>query len=126
MSICTTAVSQFAALSVLDGPVDWVELRRVDFIRRRDEAMERLRTTPLVPVEPDAYPALIVDVRAVDTDDRRFATRLREEAGVVVEAGSTFGPASAGFLRLDLGVPAATLTLGVERMASFAERGRVA
>ena len=39
MSICTTAVSQFAALSVLDGPADWVELRRADFTRRRDEAM---------------------------------------------------------------------------------------
>jgi aspartate/methionine/tyrosine aminotransferase len=126
MSICTTAVSQFAALSVLNGPADWVESRRAEFARRRDEAMGRLSPTRLVAVEPDAYPALIVDARAVDADDCRFATRLREEAGVVVEAGSTFGPASAGFLRLDLGVPAATLTLGVERMASFAERGRVA
>jgi aspartate aminotransferase len=126
MSICTTAVSQFAALSVLDGPADWVESRRTEFTRRRDEAMGRLSTTRLVAVEPDASPALIVDVRAVDADDRRFVTRLREEVGVVVEAGSTFGRATAGFLRLDLGVPAATLTLGVERMANFVERGRVA
>jgi aspartate/methionine/tyrosine aminotransferase len=125
MSICTTAVSQFAALSVLDGPADWVELRRVDFIRRRDEAMGRLRTTPLVPVEPDAYPALIVDVRAVDTDDRGFAARLRAEMGVIVAAGSTFGPGTAGFVRLDLSAPAATVAAGIERMASFAERGTV-
>jgi aspartate/methionine/tyrosine aminotransferase len=126
MSICTTAVSQFAALSVLDGPAEWVELRRADFARRRDQAMARLSATPLVPVEPDAYPVLIVDVRAVDADDRRFAARLREEAGVVVEAGSTFGPSTSGFVRLDLGVPAAALSIGVERLASFAERGRVA
>lgn len=124
MSICTTAVSQFAALAALEGPQDWIDSRRAELTRRRDWAVARLRATPLVPVAPDAYPALIVDVRAVDADDRRFATRLREETGVVVAPGSTFGPTTAGFVRLDLSVPAATLTPGVERMASFAERGR--
>jgi len=124
MSICTTAVSQFAALAVLDGPTDWANARRAEFSHRRDQAMARFRPTPLVPVEPAAYPPLIIDVRAVDADDRRFAARLREETGVIVEAGSAFGPTTAGFVRLDLSVPAATLTLGVEQMASFAERGR--
>ena len=57
---------------------------------------------------------------------RNLLVWAQSEAGVVVEAGSTFGLSTAGFLRLDLGVPAATLTLGVERMASFAERGRAA
>jgi aspartate/methionine/tyrosine aminotransferase len=124
MSICTTAVSQFAALAVLDGPTDWANARRAEFSHRRDQVMTGLGPTPLVPVEPAAYPALIIDVRAVDADDRRFAARLREETGVIVEAGSVFGPTTAGFVRLDLSVPAAKLTLGIERMASFAERGR--
>jgi aspartate/methionine/tyrosine aminotransferase len=123
MSICTTAVSQFAALAVLDGPADWVGSRRADFARRRDQAVARLRTTPLIPAIPDAYPALMVDVRIVDSDDRRFAERLRAETGVVVTAGSTFGPATAGFVRLDLSAPAATVATGIERMARFAERG---
>jgi arginine:pyruvate transaminase len=124
MSICTTAVSQFAALAALDGPTDWANARRAEFSHRRDQVMTRLGPTPLVPVEPAAYPALIIDVRAVDADDRRFAARLREETGVIAEAGSVFGPTTAGFVRLDLSVPAAKLTLGIERMASFAERGR--
>jgi aspartate/methionine/tyrosine aminotransferase len=123
MSICTTAVSQFAALAVLDGPADWVGSRRADFARHRDQAVARLRTTPLIPAIPDAYPALMVDVRIVDSDDRRFAERLRAETGVVVTAGSTFGPATAGFVRLDLSAPAATVATGIERMARFAERG---
>jgi aspartate/methionine/tyrosine aminotransferase len=123
MSICTTAVSQFAALAVLDGPADWVGSRRADFARRRDQAVARLRTTPLIPAIPDAYPALMVDVCIVDSDDRRFAERLRAETGVVVTAGSTFGPATAGFVRLDLSAPAATVATGIERMARFAERG---
>jgi aspartate/methionine/tyrosine aminotransferase len=125
MSICTTAVSQFAALAVLDGPADWVESRRADFARRRDQVVARLRTTPLIPAIPDAYPALMVDVRPVDPDDRRFADRLRAETGVIVTAGSTFGPATAGFVRLDLSAPEATVATGIERMISFAERGTV-
>jgi aspartate/methionine/tyrosine aminotransferase len=123
MSICTTAVSQFAALAVLDGPHDWVDARRADFTRRRDQAIARLGATPLVPVGPDAYPALLVDVRAVDADDRHFADRLRKETGVVVAPGSALNPAPAGFVRLDLSAPAATLATGIERMASFAAGG---
>ena len=57
---------------------------------------------------------------ALDADDRRFAARLRDDTRVVVEPGSLFGPATAGFVRLDLGVPAATLREGVERLADFA------
>jgi aspartate/methionine/tyrosine aminotransferase len=125
MSICTTAVSQFAALAVLEGPADWVGSRRADFTRRRDQVVARLHTTPLIPAIPDAYSALMVDVRPVDPDDRRFADRLRAEAGVIVTAGSTFGPATAGFVRLDLSAPTATVATGIERMASFAERGTV-
>jgi len=125
MSICTTAVSQFAALAVLDGPADWVASRREDFTRRRDQVVARLRTTPLIPLVPDAYPVLMVDVRPVDADDRRFADRLRAETGVVVTAGSTFGPATSGFVRLDLSAPAVTIATGIERMASFVDRGTV-
>jgi len=125
MSICTTAVSQFAALAVLDGPADWIASRREDFTRRRDQVVAHLRTTPLIPLVPDAYPVLMVDVRPVDADDCRFADRLRAETGVVVTAGSTFGPATAGFVRLDLSAPAVTIATGIERMASFVDRGTV-
>jgi aspartate/methionine/tyrosine aminotransferase len=123
MSICTTAVSQYAALAVLDGPGDWLEARRAEYTRRRNEVIDRLQTTPLVPIEPDAYPALLVDVQAVASDDRRFAERLRAETGVVVTPGSTLSPATAGFIRLDLSVPAAALTAGLDRLASFARSG---
>jgi len=126
MSICTTAVSQYAALAILDGPADWVDARRADFARRRNEVIDRLQTTPLVPIEPDAFPALLVDVQAVDTDDRRFASRLRAETGVVVTAGSSIGQETAGFVRLDLSAPATTVAEGIERLASFSRTGSTA
>jgi aspartate/methionine/tyrosine aminotransferase len=122
MSICTTAVSQYAALAFLDDPDDWTAQRREEFSRRRDEAMSGLRDSKLVPLRPDAYPSLLIDVRAVAADDRHFAARVREASSVVVQPGSLFGPATAGFVRLDLGVPATTLREGVARLAAFAAK----
>lgn len=122
LSICTTAVSQYAALAILDDPDDWTATRREAFARRRDAVRERLKATGLKDVEPDAYPALLIDVSALDEDDRGFAEKLREATGVVVEPGSTFGPATAGYVRLDLGVPEWKLHEGIERLATFATR----
>ncbi len=122
MSICTTAVSQYAALAFLDMPEDWTASRREEFARRRDAAITGLQGTKLVPVTPDAFPALLIDTRAIDADDCRFAARVREDAEVVVQPGSLFGPATAGHVRLNLAVPAATLREGIRRLAAFAAR----
>ncbi len=124
MSICTTAVSQFAALAFLDVPEESMASRREEFARRRDEAIGGLRDSGLAPVTPDAFPPLLIDVRAVDHDDRRFAARLRQETGVIVQPGSLFGPTTTGFVRLDLGVAVATLREGIARLKSFAARER--
>jgi aspartate aminotransferase len=123
LSICTTAVSQYAALAAIEGPDGWLVDRRSGFARRRDKAMARLAAAGLGTVAPDAYPSLLIDVRPLDADDRRVAARLRDVAGVLVMAGSTFGPATAGFVRIDLGVPAAALNDGIERIARLAAGG---
>ena len=124
MSICTTAVSQYAALAALEGSEEWLNDRRAAFARRRDEAAARLGTVGLAVVPPDAYPSLLVDARPLAADERRAVARLREEAGVVVAAGPTYGPATAGFVRVDLGVPEATLREGIERIARLGAEGR--
>ncbi|HEU0113756.1 MAG TPA: hypothetical protein VFQ80_03730, partial [Thermomicrobiales bacterium] len=67
-------------------------------------------------IRPDAYPPLAIDVRAIDRDDRRLAARLAERAGVIVEPGSAFGPAMAGFIRIDLAVDETTLAAGTARI----------
>jgi aspartate/methionine/tyrosine aminotransferase len=124
MSICTTAVSQYAALAFLDMPEEWTAKRREEFARRRDDAITGLQGSGLIPITPDAFPALLVDVSAVNDDDRRFAARVREEGGVIVQPGSVYGPATAGFVRVDLGAPAATLRDGIARLAAFAQKER--
>lgn len=123
MSICTTAVSQFAALAALEGPDEWLDVRRSTFASRRDAAVAGLTAAGFTPVKPDAYPTLLFDVRNAATDSRQAADRLRERAGVVVEPGSAFGDVTAGFARIDLGVDEAVLVAGIERIAELRKEG---
>ena len=49
-------------------------------------------------------------------DSRSFATRLMEEAGVVVTPGVGFGPSGEGFYRIALTVEQARLAEAMERL----------
>jgi aspartate aminotransferase len=84
MSICTTAVSQFAALAALEGPQDWLGERRRDFVNRRELVQQRLGAVGLPAIDADAYPSLLIDSRAIDPDDQQAAARLASGAGVIV------------------------------------------
>ena len=66
----------------------------------------------LVPSCPDAFPALLVDVRAVDDDDRRFAARCGTRPGSSCSQDRFTDRRPPGFVRLDLGAPAAALRTG--------------
>lgn len=123
MSICTTAVSQFAALAALEGPTDWLEARREDFTARRTAVADQLRESSFAVVPPDAYPALLIDARSVGANDRELTARLAREHGIAVEPGSRFGDSTNGFLRIDLGVETATLQSGIERLAHVLSGG---
>lgn len=124
MSICTTAVSQFAALAALDGPTEWLGMRRSQFLRRRELVIDRLRAANLDVVVPDAWPGLLIATSSIDPNDDAVARRLREDDDVRVDAGSTFGQVSADRLRIDLGVPEQTLITGIERIVALRERSR--
>lgn len=117
LSICTTAVSQFAALAALEGPAEWLTARREDFNARRTAVEEQLRSSSFSVVPPDAYPALLIDARKVSSNDRELTARLAHEHGITVEPGSRFGNSTKGFLRIDLGVEPAVLRSGIERLA---------
>jgi aspartate aminotransferase len=123
MSICTTAISQFAALAALEGPDDWLHERRMTFAAKRDLAAERLRRAGLEVVQPSVYPSLLIDVSVLGADDREVAARLEREAGTRVEAGSNYGSATRGFIRINLAVDETTLRTGVERIVAFACNG---
>ncbi len=123
MSICTTAVSQYAALAALTGPTDWLDQRRHSFSARLESVVHGLSDSPLSVVRPDAYPSLLIDLRQLGQDDREIADQLAHRVGINLEPGSRFGQATRGFARIDLGVDEAVLQDGIDRLAGISKRG---
>ena len=122
MSICTTAVSQFAAAAALEEPFDWFVDRRGSHSDNRDTALRILGEAGFTAIEPDAFPALLIDVGDFGGGET-FAQRLADEAGVIVDPGNRFGDSTAGYIRINLGVTEETLRAGLERIVSIAADG---
>ena len=57
--------------------------------------------------------------RTIHPDDRRAAVMIRESAGVIVDPGSEWGPATRGFTRIRLDAGAEALREGIARLAAF-------
>lgn len=117
MSICTTSVSQHAAIAALSGPHGWLEERRASFAANRDRVTALLHEAGLDYVQPDAYPPLLIDVGKLGGGDA-VAEKLAAQ-GVLVDPGSSFGASTAGYIRIDLGAPADALTSGVKRLVEM-------
>ncbi|MEZ4520752.1 MAG: aminotransferase class I/II-fold pyridoxal phosphate-dependent enzyme [Thermomicrobiales bacterium] len=117
MSICTTAVSQFAAVAALGEPDDWFEERRSHFAANRDSVIAMLDETGISYITPDAFPPLLIDVGPYGGGDA-VAARLAD-AGVIVDPGSNFGGSTRNYIRINLGVPREALIEGVGRIVEL-------
>ena len=60
MSICSSAISQFAALAALEGPDDWLAERRATLHARRDALVAALEARGYSAVIPDAWPTMVL------------------------------------------------------------------
>ena len=69
---------------------------------------------------PEAGMFALIDVRATGLGGDAFAERLLDATGVAVMPGESFGASLAGWLRLSLTVPDATLAEAARRIAAFA------
>lgn len=119
MSICTSAVSQYAALAALEEAGDWLNAKRTVMLARRDAVIERLEEAGLFVIVPDAWPWLLLDTRLIHPDDHQAATTLREQAGVRVEPASPYSPSLAGYTRITLAASEDVINEGIDRLISF-------
>ena len=117
MSICTTAVSQFAAVAALGEPAEWFAERRARFAANRDSVTAMLAEAGIGYVTPDAFPPLLIDMSPFGGGDA-VALRLRER-GVIVDAGSSFGESTRDYIRINLGAPEEALADGVRRIVEL-------
>ncbi|MBI2154993.1 MAG: LL-diaminopimelate aminotransferase [Candidatus Rokubacteria bacterium] len=106
---------QHAGVAALTGPQDLAEQYRRTYQERRDIVVRGLRALGWQVDVPKGTFFVWAPVPG-GLDSRAFATRLLEEAGVVVTPGVGFGPSGEGFYRIALTVDQARIAEAMERL----------
>ncbi len=117
---CVPPFVQLAALAALTGPMDSVDAMVEEFRVRRELVVAGLNALPGVSCRSSAgafyaFP----NVEGTGIPARELATRLLEEAGVAVLAGSAFGAVGAGNLRVSYANSQENLREALERIRGF-------
>jgi aspartate/methionine/tyrosine aminotransferase len=118
---CTPAFTQRAALAALAEGWPAAEAMRAEFRRRRDFIVPALNAIPGMScrVPTGAFYAF-PRVADLGLTAEAVAGRLLEEYGVAALAGTAFGEAGEGYLRLSYATSIETLQRAVERIAAAA------
>ncbi|MDO8615816.1 MAG: LL-diaminopimelate aminotransferase [Dehalococcoidia bacterium] len=114
---------QRMAIAALEGPQDCIEEHNRIYQRRRDRLTGALTGLGLRLRPPKASLYLWARVPEGMTSVQ-FATRLLDEAGIVVTPGPGYGPTGEGYVRLSLTVPDERLEEGVRRLEALAKSWR--
>lgn len=119
---CTASFTQMAGVAALEGSQDCVETMLAEFTRRREVVVDGLNQLPGVSCAPPvgafyAFP----DIRGTGYSSKELADKLLYEGGVAVLAGSSFGEAGEGFLRLSYANSLPNLQEGLARMKKVLE-----
>lgn len=116
-SSCAAAFAQMATIAALTGPQDSVENMVAEFRRRRDIIVGELNGMDGVGCRtPGGAFYAFPNVSAIETDVKRLATFLLEEAGVACLAGTSFGGWGKGYLRFSYANSQEKIREGMRRM----------
>jgi LL-diaminopimelate aminotransferase len=110
---------QEAGIAALTGPQDYVVQARAVYQERRDVVVDGLRKLGL-PVIPPRATFFVWAPVPEGSDSRKWASRLLQEAGVVVTPGVGFGTAGEGYYRIALTVDKARLAEAMDRLGRLA------
>ncbi|MCK9491774.1 MAG: pyridoxal phosphate-dependent aminotransferase [Sulfurimonas sp.] len=112
-------ITQKAAIAGLDGSADAdIEMMRLEFIKRRDEAHTLInKIDGLSVVKPDGAFYLFVNIKDVSSDSLGFSKELLDKKLVAVVPGVAFG--SEGYFRMSFATDIETIRTGIARIAEF-------
>ena len=102
-------------LAALTGSQECVARVRATYQERRDVLVDGLRKLGL-PVTPPRATFFVWAPVPDGSDSRKWASRLLQEAGVVVTPGVGFGPSGEGYYRIALTVDKARIAEAVARL----------
>ncbi|MDP2182908.1 MAG: LL-diaminopimelate aminotransferase [Actinomycetota bacterium] len=109
-----TAVQE-AAMEAMLGPQDITSEMSVIYQRRRDIVMDALGSIGMRARTPKG--TIYIWARVPDGyDSAGFATKVLEEANVIVAPGNAYGPSGEGYIRISLATPDERLAEAIERI----------
>jgi aspartate aminotransferase len=116
-SSCAAAFSQIATIAALSGPQASVDVMVAEFRARRQVIVDELNRIEGVRCRmPRGAFYAFPNVSAIDTDSKRLATFLLDEAGLACLSGTAFGEAGRGYLRFSYATSQENIREGMRRM----------
>lgn len=114
---CTAHFTQFAGLEALTGSQQQVEERQTEYQLRRDLLVDGLGSIPgIVCHKPAGAFYVFPNIKALGKPSDEIAEMLLEDAGVALLAGTSFGAAGEGYLRLCYANSRSNIEKAVERI----------
>ena len=124
---CVNAPTQFAGLAALTGPQDAVHEMVAAFDGRRRVIVDALNGLDGVScVEPGGAFYAFPNITGTGMDAKTLQTRLLEEAGVAVIAGTSFGTHGEGYLRFSYANSTENIVAAIDRIGAMLAAGPAA
>jgi len=121
VSICSSSISQWAALAALEGPQDDLTEKVRIYDERRQIMMRALDEMRISYVRPRGAMYVFANITPTNMTSVRFCERMLRESRVLVSPGTAFG-AGDGYVRIAWLVPTERVRVGMERMHDFVTR----
>jgi aspartate/methionine/tyrosine aminotransferase len=120
---CTAMFTQYAGMEALTGPQDFVREMVAEYQKRRDRMVELANAIPGVHAQkPQGAFYVFPNVKSFGISSKEIQARLLEEEGVAVLAGTDFGPAGDGYIRLCYATSMEVIERAMEKIHRFFER----
>ncbi len=117
---CVNAAAQFAGLAALQGPQDAVDAMNAAFAERRQVIVSALNQLPgFRCVEPGGAFYAFPNITGTGLSSKALQTKLLEEAGVALVAGTSFGAEGEGYLRFSYANSVQAIEEAARRVGSW-------
>jgi len=117
---CVNAPAQFAGIAALEGPQDQVGVMMQAFDERRHVIVDGLNALPGVTCRmPGGAFYAFPNISATGMDSARIQTRMLEDAGVAVIAGTSFGAYGEGYVRFSYANSVENIRAALERIGNL-------
>ena len=117
---CVNASAQFAALAALTGPQDCIAQMKAAFQHRAGLITDGLNALPGFSCgRPGGAFYAFPNITGTGMDAKTLQTRMLEEAGVAVIAGTSFGAMGEGYLRFSYANSTENIVTAIDRIAAM-------